>query len=81
MVQSSVHRFAQDSQTLSVQDLAELRERLQKMSDFQLQSWYNDCLHMCQLDSRGQPPKAAYVQQLVQAWKEIDRRRKLANSG
>jgi hypothetical protein len=39
-----VYRFAQDYQALSVQDLAELRERLQKMSDFQLQSWYNDCL-------------------------------------
>jgi hypothetical protein len=26
----------------------------------------------------SQPPKAAYPQQLVQAWKELDRRRKLA---
>jgi hypothetical protein len=32
---------------------------------------------MCKLH-RGQPPRGAYPQQLVQAWKELDRRRKLA---
>jgi hypothetical protein len=42
-------------------------------------TWHNDCLQMCRLN-RGQPPKAAYVQQLVQAWRELHRRRK-ATSG
>jgi hypothetical protein len=75
-----VHRFAQDTPALSAEDLAELRERLGKMPDDKLRSWYNDCLNICQLDSRGHPPKAAYPQQLIQAWKELDRRRKLAKS-
>jgi hypothetical protein len=75
-----MHRFAQDSQALSADDLAELRGRLTKMSDEKLRAWFNDCLHMCQLDSRGHPPKASYPQQLVQAWRELDRRRKLAKS-
>jgi hypothetical protein len=34
---------------------------------------------MCQLDARGHPPEAAFPQQLVQAWKELNRRRKLAS--
>jgi len=56
--------------------LAEVRERLRKMHYNELVKHYNACLQICQLN-RGQPPGAAYPQQLVQAWKELDRRRKL----
>jgi len=56
--------------------LAEVRERLRKMHYNELVKHYNACLQMCPLN-RGQPPRAAYPQQLVQAWKELDRRRKL----
>jgi hypothetical protein len=34
---------------------------------------------MCQLN-RGQPPRAAFIQQLVQGWKELDRRHKLSEA-
>jgi hypothetical protein len=71
-----VHRFARDTPHLSKQELEEFRQRLFKMSDAELVKCYNNCLYMCQLNS-GQPPRAAYPQQLVQAWKELDRRRKL----
>jgi len=59
--------------------LAEVRERLRKMHYNELVKHYNACLQMCPLN-RGQPPRAAYPQQLVQAWKELDRRRKLRDS-
>jgi len=58
---------------LTTEQLVELRARLQKMKDPELQSWYEACLQMCRLD-RGRPPRATYVQQLVQGWRELQRR-------
>jgi hypothetical protein len=58
---------------LTAEDLRALRVRLSKMTDAELAKAYNAALHMCQLD-RGVPPRAAFVQQLVAAWKEMQRR-------
>lgn len=46
------------------------------MDDRQLAEQYEAALHMCRLD-RGRPPRAVFVQQLVNLWRELDRRRKL----
>src|SRR5947209_1634318 len=35
--------------------------------------FYNSSLHLCML-TREKPPRAPYLQQLVQAWKEMARR-------
>jgi hypothetical protein len=73
-----MYRFARETPALSAEDLAELRERLRKMRDDELVKFYNQGLHLCQLNRGGQPPRAGFVKLLAQAWKELDRRRKLA---
>ena len=60
---------------LSNEELDNLRTKLAKMSDRDLAAEYNTCLELCQLH-RGQPPRAPFVQQLVQAWRELARRSK-----
>lgn len=50
-----------------------LRQHLVQMDQAALTRFYNSSLHMCML-SRNQPPRASFVQQLVQAWKEMIRR-------
>jgi len=45
------------------------------MSQADLTKFYQACIDMCQLN-RGVAPRASFVQQLVQAWKEMERRRK-----
>jgi hypothetical protein len=55
------------------EQLEKCRERLAKMSTAELQMFYNSCLHMCQLNY-AHPPSATYVQQLVQAWRELVKR-------
>jgi hypothetical protein len=45
-----VYRFARDVQAPSVEDLAELRERLRKMRDDELVKCYNDCLQARDMD-------------------------------
>jgi hypothetical protein len=51
-------------------ELHAVRERLRKMSDAQLIRHYEAGLQMCQLD-QGRAPSASFVQQLVQAWREL----------
>jgi hypothetical protein len=59
--------------------LEELRQRLARMGTAELQHFYQSAHHMSRMDRR-EAPRAAFVQQLVQAWRELDRRRKLAKS-
>lgn len=59
---------------LSTQDLEALRVRLSKMTQADLVKFYDASLHMCQL-THGVPPSAGFIQQHVQAWKEMQRRR------
>jgi hypothetical protein len=73
-----MYRFARETPALSAEDVAELRECLRKMRDDELVKLYKEGLHLCQLNRDGQPPRAGFVNLLVQAWKELDRRRKLA---
>jgi hypothetical protein len=44
------------------------------MNDAQLARQYEASLLMCRMDRSG-PPSAAYIQQLVQAWRELNRRK------
>ena len=60
---------------LTLEELAALRARLAKMTQPELVKFYEAGLHMCQL-ARGEPPRAVFIQQLVAAWKEMQRRRK-----
>ena len=53
--------------------LDELRKRLSKMSITALSDFYYAAWTMCKPD-RERPPRAPYVQQLVQAWKEMTKR-------
>ena len=61
---------------LTAEEMKALRVRLSRMSDVELAKSYNAGLQMCQLD-RGRPPRAAFIQQLVASWKELQRRRKV----
>jgi len=61
---------------LTAEELQDLKVRLSKMTQADLVKFYEASIHMCQLN-RGEPPSAGFVQQLVQAWKEMRRRRKM----
>lgn len=60
---------------LTAEELKALRIRLSRMTEAGLAMAYDVALQMCQLD-RGVPPRAAFIQQLVASWKEMQRRRK-----
>ena len=60
---------------LSQEELKAVRVRLRKMSAAHLIRHYEASLQMCQLDPGKGPPSAAFVQQLVQTWRELVRRR------
>lgn len=70
-----MHRFTSDAPALSREELAEVRARLRRMSDAELRKQYAAALKMCELRNGGQP-RAVWIQQLVQAWKELERRSK-----
>src|SRR5947209_6455782 len=55
------------------QQIETLRQRLTRMDRAALIRFYNSSLHMCML-TREKPPRAPYLQQLVQAWKEMAQR-------
>jgi hypothetical protein len=55
------------------QQIETLRQRLTRMDRAALIRFYNSTLHMCML-TREKPPRAPYLQQLVQAWKEMAQR-------
>jgi len=63
---------------LTAEELKALRVRLANMSEREVAMYYEDALYMCRLD-QGVPPRAAFIQQLVAAWKELQRRRKSEN--
>jgi hypothetical protein len=60
---------------LTAEELKAARIRLSKMTQAELVHAYNAALHLCQLDE-GVPPRAAFIQQLVASWKEMQRRQK-----
>ena len=60
---------------LTAEELSALRIRLSKMTEAELVKAYNAALEMCRLD-RGVPPRAAFIQQLVASWKELQRHQK-----
>ncbi len=60
---------------LTAEELKALKVRLSKMTQTDLVKFYESTLFVCRLD-RGRPPRAGFVQQLVSAWKELQRRQK-----
>ena len=60
---------------LTAEELAALKVRLTKMLQRDLVKFYEAGLQTCQL-AHGDPPRAQFIQQLVAAWKEMQRRRK-----
>lgn len=68
-----MNRYAKDG-PLSKEDLQELKARLGKMRDRELTGWYDAALKMCRVNEEGMGLRASYVQQLVQAWRELRRR-------
>jgi hypothetical protein len=69
-----MHEFTKTG-PLDEPKLQKIRERLAKMSDAELVKFYEASIHMCQLD-RGKAPRAPFIQQLVQAWRELTKREK-----
>jgi hypothetical protein len=61
--------------SLTAVELQSLRERLSKMSQAELVKFYDAGLQTCRL-AHGIPPRAAFIQQLVQAWRELVRRQR-----
>ena len=55
------------------QQIETMRQRLTRLDRAALIRFYNSSLHMCML-TQEKPPRAPYLQQLVQAWKEMARR-------
>ena len=55
---------------LTAEQLKALRVRLSGMAQPEVVKFYEAGLHMCQL-VHGVPPRAAFIQQLVAAWKDL----------
>ena len=60
---------------LTAEELRAARIRLSRLTDTDLIGAYDAALEMCRQD-RGVPPRAAFIQQLVASWKELQRRQK-----
>ena len=60
---------------LSAEELKATRIRLSKMTETELMTAYDAALELCRLDN-DLPPRAAFIQQLVASWKEMQRRSK-----
>ena len=60
---------------LTAEELKAARIRLSKMTDAELVKAYNAALEMCRLD-RSRLPRAAFIQQLVASWKELQLRQR-----
>jgi hypothetical protein len=56
---------------LGPQDLAALPQRFARMSITGLSDAYHAAWLRCKLEPVGTPPQAAFIQELVQAWKEL----------
>ena len=59
------------------QQIETLRQRLTRMDRAALIRFYNSSLQMCLL-TQEKPPRAPYLQQLVQAWKEMAQRERVS---
>ena len=59
------------------QQIETMRQRLTRMDRAALIRFYNSSLQMCML-TREKPPRAPYLQQLVQAWKEMAQRERVS---
>jgi hypothetical protein len=62
------------------QQIETLRQRLTRLDRAALIRFYNSSLHMCML-TQERLPRAPYLQQLVQAWKEMAQREQTAGAG
>jgi hypothetical protein len=60
---------------LTAEELKDLKARLSKMTQADLVKFYDAGLFVCRLD-QGAPPRAAFIQQLVASWKELQLRQK-----
>jgi hypothetical protein len=69
---STMHEFSK-VRTLTAEDLEKSREHFAKMSDAELAGFYESSWYLCQM-AHGKPPHAPYIQQLVQAWRELAKR-------
>jgi hypothetical protein len=58
---------------LTKEQLLALRVRLSKMSWTAVRDFYHASWTLCKIE-RDEAPRAAFVQQLVQAWKELSKR-------
>ena len=74
----NMYRFTQNG-PFTRHGLEEVRQRLARMNKPELLRFYESCLTMCRVDQLGRPPAASFVQQLVQAWKELVRRTRVGS--
>ena len=56
---------------LNPEQLATLRQRFARMSLTGLADAYYAAWLRCKMEPGGKPPRAAFIQELVQAWKEL----------
>ena len=56
---------------LTPEQLANLRQRFARMSLTGLADAYYAAWLRCKMEPGGKPPRAAFIQELVQAWKEL----------
>jgi hypothetical protein len=73
-----MYRFTQNG-PFTRQGLEEVRQRLARMNKPELLRFYEASLTMCRVDQAGRPPNGSFVQQLVQAWKELVRRTRVGS--
>ena len=53
------------------EQLSEIRRNFSRLSTPSLQTAYTEALERCRLTRDGRPPKAEYIQTLVQAWRQL----------
>ena len=64
-------QMAKSDQPLSNQELEELRQRFSRMSMTALADAYHAAWTRCKMEHGGKVPPARFVQELVQAWREL----------
>jgi hypothetical protein len=58
-------------QPLNQEQLEDLRQRFARMSITALSDAYHAAWLRCKMEPGGKPPRAAFIQEFVQAWKEL----------
>jgi hypothetical protein len=58
------------------EELREIRENLERLSVAQLEREYEDAWQWCKLRLGKLPPRPPMVQQFIQIWRELHRRRR-----